>query len=104
LQITGNCCCNECRQQCSISQHRRLLLCSAPFADRSRPLLDTDIVNLDVTVFYNGYHGDTSATFLLPNTDAAGRELVACTEEALERAIAICKPGVRFSEIGRVIE
>jgi methionyl aminopeptidase len=67
-------------------------------------LLDTDIVNLDVTVFLDGYHGDTSATFLLPGTDARGRELVAATEEALERAIATCRPGVRFSEIGKVIE
>jgi methionyl aminopeptidase len=67
-------------------------------------LLDTDIINLDVTLFFDGYHGDTSATFLLPSTDKAGRELVAATEEALELAIGVCKPGVRFSEIGEAIE
>lgn len=49
-------------------------------------------------------HGDTSRTFALPATDSLGRELIEATEEALEAGIAICGPGVPFSEIGRTIE
>ncbi|KAL1411518.1 Methionine aminopeptidase 1D, chloroplastic/mitochondrial [Vanrija albida] len=69
-----------------------------------RPLLPDDIVNVDLTLFHDGYHGDTSATFVLPEVDAKGRELVAATEEALELAIAACVPGRPFSDIGKVIE
>ncbi|KAL7416733.1 peptidase M24, structural domain-containing protein [Mrakia frigida] len=69
-----------------------------------RPLDPTDLINIDVTVFLNGYHGDTSRTFLLPEADEEAIELCEVTEEALEAAIRICGPGVPFNEIGRVIE
>ncbi|KAI9264205.1 methionine aminopeptidase, merops subfamily M24 [Phascolomyces articulosus] len=68
-----------------------------------RELQDGDIINIDVTVYLNGYHGDTSATFLVGNVDSRGKELVKYTEECLENAIAICGPDVPFSEIGDVI-
>ncbi|BEI84756.1 hypothetical protein CcaverHIS002_0501570 [Cutaneotrichosporon cavernicola] len=70
----------------------------------SRPLLATDIVNVDITLYYNGFHGDTSATFVLPAADAAGRELVRVTREALELGISVCGPGKSYAGIGKVIE
>ncbi|CAK9781955.1 uncharacterized protein COLE_01619 [Cutaneotrichosporon oleaginosum] len=70
----------------------------------ARPLLATDIVNVDITLYYNGFHGDTSATFVLPAADAPGRELVRVTRESLELAIDVCGPGKSYASIGRVIE
>ncbi|KAI9025013.1 peptidase M24, structural domain-containing protein [Phycomyces nitens] len=68
-----------------------------------RPLQNGDIVNVDVTVYLDGYHGDTSATFLVGDVDEKGKSLVECTRETLEKSIKICGPGVPFKEIGRVI-
>jgi methionyl aminopeptidase len=67
-------------------------------------LVDGDIINVDVTVFYDGYHGDCSETYLVGNVDEAGRKLVRTTYECLERAIALCKPDVPIKRIGGVIE
>jgi len=68
-----------------------------------RPLEDGDIANVDVTVFLNGYHGDTSQTFLVGDVDESGRELVQITNQALEQAIAACGPGKHFRDIGKAI-
>lgn len=54
-------------------------------------------------MFLNGYHGDTSATFYVGQVDEKGRALVECTKETLDKAIALCGPGVPYKEIGRVI-
>lgn len=54
-------------------------------------------------MYLNGYHGDTSSTFLVGNVDEKGKALVECTKETLDKAIAICGPGVPYREIGRVI-
>lgn len=67
-------------------------------------LVDGDIINIDITVFYDGYHGDCSETFLVGNVDRKGRHLVKTTHECLERAIALCKPGLAVKHIGGVIE
>ncbi|HSS10991.1 MAG TPA: type I methionyl aminopeptidase [Acidimicrobiales bacterium] len=69
-----------------------------------RPLQDGDIVNLDVTVFLNGVHGDTNATFLVGEVDDASRHLVAVTRECLELGIEAVRPGRPISDIGRAIE
>ncbi|KAF9602768.1 hypothetical protein IFM89_030924 [Coptis chinensis] len=69
----------------------------------SRALEDGDIVNIDVTVFLNGYHGDTSTTFFCGNVDDRVRKLVEVTKECLYKAIAICAPGVEFKKIGKTI-
>ncbi len=69
-----------------------------------RPLRDGDIVNLDVTIFLDGVHGDTNATFLVGDVDEASRRLVEVTRECLARGIAAVKPGQPFSDIGRAIE
>ena len=71
--------------------------------NRSRPLQPEDLINVDLTLYYGGYHGDTSATFLLPAADQQGLELVETTREALMKGIERCGPGVPLNEIGRVI-
>lgn len=65
---------------------------------------DGDIVNIDITAFLDGVHGDTNATFLTPGVTQEVRDLVERTEEALRRAIKAVRPGRQISVIGRVIE
>ena len=65
---------------------------------------DGDIVNIDITAYLNGVHGDTNATFLAGDVDEESRLLVERTKESLERAIKAVKPGRRVNIIGRVIE
>jgi methionyl aminopeptidase len=70
----------------------------------SRRILDGDIVNIDITAYLDGVHGDTNATFLAGDVDAETRLLVERTREALDRGIKAVKPGRRINVIGRVIE
>jgi methionyl aminopeptidase len=70
----------------------------------SREIADGDIVNIDITAYLNGVHGDTNATFLAGDVDEESRLLVERTEEALRRAIKAVKPGRRINVVGRVIE
>jgi methionyl aminopeptidase len=70
----------------------------------SRRVEDGDIVNIDITAFLDGVHGDTNATFLAGDVDEETRLLVERTREALERGIKAVKPGRRMNVIGRVIE
>ncbi|SMG10787.1 methionyl aminopeptidase [Corynebacterium pollutisoli] len=65
---------------------------------------DGDIVNIDVTAYKNGVHGDTNATFLAGNVSEEHRLLVERTEEAMMRGIRAAKPGREVNVIGRVIE
>uniref|UniRef100_A0A5F8GZK0 Methionine aminopeptidase n=1 Tax=Monodelphis domestica TaxID=13616 RepID=A0A5F8GZK0_MONDO len=69
----------------------------------SRPLQDGDIINIDVTVYYNGYHGDTSETFLVGNVDKYGKKLVEVARRCRDEAIAACRAGAPFSVIGNTI-
>jgi methionyl aminopeptidase len=69
-----------------------------------RPLADGDIVDLDVTVFLGGVHGDTNGTFLVGDVDDMSRRLVRVTEECLQLGIAAVRPGRPISDIGRAIE
>jgi methionyl aminopeptidase len=69
-----------------------------------RPLQDGDIVNLDVTVFLNGVHGDTNATFLVGDVDEPSRRLVAVTHECLDLGVEAVRPGRPISDVGRAIE
>jgi methionyl aminopeptidase len=69
-----------------------------------RALRGGDIVNLDVTIFLHGVHGDCNATFLVGDVDDASRRLVEVTRECLDRGIAAVRPGQPFSDIGRAIE
>ncbi|CAO2040586.1 unnamed protein product [Urochloa humidicola] len=51
-----------------------------------------------------GYHGDTSATFLCGDVDDEAKKLVQVTKECLDKAISICAPGVEIKRIGRTIQ
>jgi methionyl aminopeptidase len=70
----------------------------------SRPLASGDIVNLDITIFLDGMHGDCSATFGVGEVDEASRRLMRVTQECLELGIAAVRPGRPLSEIGKAIE
>ena len=65
---------------------------------------DGDIVNIDVTAFLDGVHGDTNATFLAGDVAEEDRLLVERTHEATMRAIKAVKPGRELNVVGRVIE
>jgi methionyl aminopeptidase len=70
----------------------------------SRVVEDGDIVNIDITAYIGGVHGDTNATFMTPGVSEEVRDLVERTEEALRRAINAVRPGRQVNVIGRVIE
>lgn len=71
----------------------------------STVLKDGDIVNVDVTVYYQGVHGDCSETVLVgQNVSPELKDLVKTTYIAWQAAIDLCKPGVRYSQLGGVIE
>ena len=65
---------------------------------------DGDIVNIDITAYIGGVHGDTNATFLAGDVDEESRLLVERTHEALTRGIKAVAPGREINVIGRVIE
>jgi methionyl aminopeptidase len=67
-------------------------------------LRDGDIVNVDITAFIGGVHGDTDATYLVGEVDEESRLLVERTEEAMMRAIKAVAPGRTLNVVGRVIE
>ena len=69
-----------------------------------RPLADGDIVNIDITAYIGGVHGDTNKTYLVGDVDEDSRLLVERTHEATMRAIRAVKPGRQINVIGRVIE
>jgi methionyl aminopeptidase len=70
----------------------------------STVIADGDIVNVDITAFLDGVHGDTNATFLAGTVDEASRLLVERTREAMMRGIKAVRPGREVNVIGRVIE
>jgi methionyl aminopeptidase len=70
----------------------------------SRKLEDGDIVNLDVTLYLGGVHGDSNATFAVGQIDETSQALIDVTLECLWRGIAAVKPGSLINEIGRAIE
>lgn len=69
-----------------------------------RPLAEGDIVNLDISIFLGGVHGDTSATVAVGQVDEASRRLIRVNREGLERGIQAVRPGALLNEIGRAIE
>ncbi|HZG90343.1 MAG TPA: type I methionyl aminopeptidase [Pseudonocardia sp.] len=70
----------------------------------STVIADGDIVNIDVTAFIGGVHGDTNATFLAGAVAEEDRLLVERTREATQRAIRAVRPGRELNVVGRVIE
>ncbi|MFC4585039.1 type I methionyl aminopeptidase [Sphaerisporangium corydalis] len=66
-------------------------------------LNDGDIINIDITAYIGGVHGDTDATFLVGEVDEESRLLVDRTREAMMRAIKAVAPGRQLNIVGRVI-
>ena len=73
-----------------------------PSADKK--LKDGDIVNLDITVIKDGYHGDTSAMFVIGAPSIQAERLNRITQECLYKALAVVRPGARLGDIGAVIQ
>ena len=69
-----------------------------------RPLQDGDIINLDITAFREGVHGDCNATFLVGEVAPEFQQLVRVTKECLMKGIEAVQPGRPISDIGRAIE
>ncbi|GAX37334.1 type I methionyl aminopeptidase [Nodularia sp. NIES-3585] len=67
-------------------------------------LKDGDIVNIDVTLIVDGYHGDTSKTFLVGTPSPKAQKLVEVTEECRRLGIAEVKPGAKIGDIGAAIQ
>jgi len=67
-------------------------------------LRDGDIINIDITAYIDGVHGDTDATYLCGEVDEESRLLVERTREAMMRGIRAVAPGRAINVIGRVIE
>jgi methionyl aminopeptidase len=70
----------------------------------STVLVEGDIVNVDITAYIGGVHGDNNATFAVGELDEAAALLVERTQESLNRAIKAVVPGRQVNVIGRVIE
>jgi len=69
----------------------------------SRPLLEGDIINCDITVFIGGMHGDCSETVFVGEVDAEARRLVRATYEATWAGIHAVRPGRRVHDIGKAV-
>ncbi|XP_015694648.2 methionine aminopeptidase 1B, chloroplastic [Oryza brachyantha] len=62
-----------------------------------------DIINIDVNVFLNGYHGGASRTFVCGEADESIKHFLKAAEECLEKGIAVCRDGVNYKKIGKKI-
>ena len=69
-----------------------------------RPLKSGDIVNIDVTVIKDGWHGDTSRMFVVGAGSIAARRLCQLTYEAMWRGIHLVRPGARLGDVGHTIQ
>jgi len=63
-----------------------------------------DIINIDITVIKDGYHGDTSKMFCVGDVSEHARRLIKVTQECLYKAINIVKPGITLGDIGHIIQ
>ncbi len=69
-----------------------------------RVLRDGDIINIDVTHIYKGFHGDTSATFYVGKASADAQRVVEVARRSLALGIAQVRPGARLGDIGAAIQ
>lgn len=67
-------------------------------------LKDGDIINIDVTVIYEGFHGDTSKMYFVGSPAPHAERLVKITQECLYKAIELVRPGTTLGDIGHVIQ
>ncbi|MDX5373194.1 MAG: type I methionyl aminopeptidase [Pseudomonadaceae bacterium] len=69
-----------------------------------KPLKDGDVLNIDVTVIKDGYHGDTSKMFMVGKVPEWAQRLAQVTQECMYKGIQLVKPGARLGDIGEVIQ
>lgn len=87
----------------SICTSRNNVMCHGiPHSKES--LLPGDIINVDISVFLNGFHGDTSAMFYIGEPSEEARKLVETTRECLQLGIDAVKPGGHIGDIGEAIQ
>ncbi|MAM89145.1 MAG: type I methionyl aminopeptidase [unclassified Hahellaceae] len=67
-------------------------------------LKNGDIINIDVTVIKNGFHGDTSKMFIIGPPEPSTERLIQVTHECMFKGIEMVRPGVRLGDIGHVIQ
>ena len=70
----------------------------------SKRLKPSDIINIDITVIKDGYHGDTSKMFFVGKPSILAERLVRVTQECLYRGIELVKPGTQLGDIGAIIQ
>lgn len=68
-----------------------------------KPLKNGDIINIDITVIKDGYHGDTSKMFLVGDVTEHAQRLVTVTQECMYKGIELVRPGTRLGDIGFTI-
>ncbi|KAI9888018.1 MAG: Methionine aminopeptidase 1 [Watsoniomyces obsoletus] len=96
---------NYCRFPKSVCTSTNEIICHG--IPDGRILLDGDIVNIDVTLYHEGFHGDLNETYYVGDKARADPDSVRVVEtarECLDRAIQIVKPGMLIRDIGNVIE
>ncbi len=79
------------------------VVCHGIPADK-KVLRDGDIINIDVTVIKDDYHGDTSKMFAVGKVASHAERLMRITQESLYKAIALVRPGAHLGDIGHVIQ
>lgn len=69
----------------------------------TRPLEEGDIINIDISVYKDGYHGDLNETFFVGKVSESSKKLVKATYDSLMKAIEYCKPNAMYREVGNII-
>lgn len=87
----------------SLCTSRNDVICHGIPNDKEK-LLDGDLINLDVTTIWKGFHGDTNATFMIGNVKPEYQKLVDATHKCMMAGISVCRPGAHIGDIGAVIE
>ena len=88
---------------CSVCTSKNEVVCHG-MPSASVFLDDGDIINVDVTTELGGYHGDTSATFMVGSVSPERRRLVEIARRARDAGIAVVREGARLGDIGAAIE
>ncbi|KFN44803.1 type I methionyl aminopeptidase [Arenimonas oryziterrae] len=70
----------------------------------AKVLKDGDIINIDVTVIKDGFHGDTSRMYVVGNASVIAKRLVDVTRQAMFEGIRVVKPGATLGDIGNAIQ
>jgi len=87
----------------SICTSPNYVICHGIPSDTQR-LKQGDIINIDITVIKDGFHGDTSKMFLVGKVPPHAEKLVKITQECLYKAIDIVRPGTTLGDIGNIIQ